>query len=160
MQLPNAIKELRGTLGVSQQKFAGKANVSLPTIQRWEGGSTQPTPATLARLYSIAAEAGRHDLAGVFAQAHTAVLDAAAGALVLEFLPSIQETIARAAAKLTQSLAAPGLTNADRGKLIGEALGILTDGQQLISRILRETKGAAVSAPRFGRTRTDPGPLQ
>lgn len=38
------IKELRGRLGLSQEKLADKLGVSLPTVNRWEKGASQPDP--------------------------------------------------------------------------------------------------------------------
>ncbi len=41
MDVSNLISELRQRLGLSQEKFAARLNVSLPTINRWEKGKTR-----------------------------------------------------------------------------------------------------------------------
>lgn len=38
------IRELRQRLGLSQEKLAAQLTVSMPTINRWESGKTQPSP--------------------------------------------------------------------------------------------------------------------
>lgn len=39
------IKDLRGRLGVSQEKLAAQLRVSFPTVNRWENGKTEPDAA-------------------------------------------------------------------------------------------------------------------
>ena len=38
------IKDLRTSLGVSQDKFAEQLNVGVASVRRWESGSTIPLP--------------------------------------------------------------------------------------------------------------------
>ena len=40
--ISSLISDLRGRLGISQEKLAGQLRVSLPTINRWEKGKTRP----------------------------------------------------------------------------------------------------------------------
>jgi type I restriction enzyme M protein len=42
--LPAFLKELRGRLGLSQEKLASLLRVSVPTVNRWETGKTTPDP--------------------------------------------------------------------------------------------------------------------
>jgi transcriptional regulator with XRE-family HTH domain len=38
------IRELRQEMGPTQEQFAAELGVVYPTINRWENGSTQPSP--------------------------------------------------------------------------------------------------------------------
>jgi len=38
------IRELRQEMGLTQEQFAAELGVVYPTINRWENGSTQPSP--------------------------------------------------------------------------------------------------------------------
>ena len=38
------IRELRQVMGLTQEQFAAELGVVYPTINRWENGSTQPSP--------------------------------------------------------------------------------------------------------------------
>ena len=40
----NFIRELRQEMGLTQEQFAAELGVVYPTINRWENGSTQPSP--------------------------------------------------------------------------------------------------------------------
>jgi|TARA_R100001530_G_C4309481_1_gene152639 DNA-binding transcriptional regulator YiaG len=42
--LAQQIKDLRTSLGVSQDKFAEQLNVGVASVRRWESGSTIPLP--------------------------------------------------------------------------------------------------------------------
>jgi transcriptional regulator with XRE-family HTH domain len=44
------VRELRGRLGLTQEKFAAKVGVTFPTINRWENGRAKPSPLALQRL--------------------------------------------------------------------------------------------------------------
>ena len=50
LKLSKKIKELRTKLGLSQEELANQSNLSLRTIQRIEGGETEPRGDTLKRL--------------------------------------------------------------------------------------------------------------
>jgi DNA-binding transcriptional regulator YiaG len=64
------IREVRGRLGLAQEKFAAKLGVTLPTINRWENGRTKPSPLALRTLREVVASMGAEgkDLMGRFAQ--------------------------------------------------------------------------------------------
>ena len=56
------ILEVRGRLGLTQEKFAARLGVTLPTINRWENGRTKPSPLavqTLRELISGMGEEGK-----------------------------------------------------------------------------------------------------
>jgi len=53
------IRALRKELGLTQERFAGEAGVTVSTINRWEGGLARPSQA--CRLL-IDLAAGRHHL--------------------------------------------------------------------------------------------------
>ena len=44
------IREVRDRLGLTQEKFAAKLGVTLPTINRWENGRTKPSPLAIQCL--------------------------------------------------------------------------------------------------------------
>lgn len=50
------VKEIRTATGLSQSKFARKYNISINTLQAWEGGRRTPTEYTRAMLERIALE--------------------------------------------------------------------------------------------------------
>lgn len=53
-----SIREIRGRLGLTQEKFAAKLGVTLPTINRWENGRTRPSPLAMQRLRELVAGLG------------------------------------------------------------------------------------------------------
>ena len=53
LKLSKKIKELRTKLGFSQEELATKSNLSLRTVQRIEGGETDPRGDTLKRLAQV-----------------------------------------------------------------------------------------------------------
>ena len=62
------IKEVRTRLGLTQEKFAARLGVTLPTINRWENGRTKPSPLavqTLQELISDMGDDGKDLLAGL-----------------------------------------------------------------------------------------------
>lgn len=54
----NDIRELRGHLGLSQERFARLLGVSLQTVRRWENGLTKPLPIISLKLEELQREAG------------------------------------------------------------------------------------------------------
>lgn len=50
------IKELRGRLSLSQERFAHLLGVSLQTVRRWEGGLARPLPILSLRLEELQRE--------------------------------------------------------------------------------------------------------
>lgn len=47
------IREVRGLLGLTQEKFAAELGVTLPTINRWENGRSRPSPLALQKLREL-----------------------------------------------------------------------------------------------------------
>jgi transcriptional regulator with XRE-family HTH domain len=63
-----AIKDLRTALGMTQLELAIKLDVGVHSVAHYESGR-MPNVVTTARLCRVAHEAGRNDLADVFAAA-------------------------------------------------------------------------------------------
>ena len=53
------IREVRGRLGLTQEKFAARLGVTLPTINRWENGRTKPSPLAIRTLREVVASMGK-----------------------------------------------------------------------------------------------------
>ena len=64
------IREVRGRLGLTQEKFAARLGVTLPTINRWENGRTKPSPLAIRTLRDLVASMGAEgkDLMARFSQ--------------------------------------------------------------------------------------------
>ena len=56
--LATAIRTVRTHLGLTQEKFAARLGVTLPTISRWENGRTKPSPLAMQRLRELASSMG------------------------------------------------------------------------------------------------------
>ena len=69
MQIPQAISELRATLGLTQVQFARAVALGLGTVTHLENGSRPPDPRSLVALARAACGNGRHDLAETFVRA-------------------------------------------------------------------------------------------
>jgi HSP20 family protein len=52
-----SVKEIRGRLGLSQERFARLLGVSLQTVRRWESGLTRPWPIFSQRLKELEQQA-------------------------------------------------------------------------------------------------------
>ncbi len=52
------IWEIRGRLGLTQEKFAAKLGVTLPTINRWENGRSRPSPLASEKIKELLQEMG------------------------------------------------------------------------------------------------------
>ena len=52
------IREVRGRLGLTQEKFAARLGVTLPTINRWENGRTKPSPLAIQNLRALIVSMG------------------------------------------------------------------------------------------------------
>lgn len=65
------IREIRGRLGLTQEKFAAKLGVTLPTINRWENGRTRPSPLASEKIKELLQEIGigGDSMTGLFARA-------------------------------------------------------------------------------------------
>jgi DNA-binding transcriptional regulator YiaG len=58
------IRELRQEMGLTQEQFAAELGVVYPTINRWENGSTQPSPMAMKLVEMKLLEVGNcgHEL--------------------------------------------------------------------------------------------------
>jgi transcriptional regulator with XRE-family HTH domain len=52
------VHELRGRIGLTQEKFAARLGVTFPTINRWENGHARPSPLALRQIESLLRELG------------------------------------------------------------------------------------------------------
>ena len=52
------IRELRNSLGLTQEKFAAKLGVTLLTINRWENGRSKPSPLAMEKVELLLVEMG------------------------------------------------------------------------------------------------------
>src|SRR5215472_3035206 len=66
MQIPQAIRELRAALGLTQVQFARAVALGLGTVTHLENGNRRPDPKSLVALAQTACGSGRHDLAEIF----------------------------------------------------------------------------------------------
>ena len=53
--LIKTIKELRGTLGLTQEQFAAKVGVTFSTVNRWESGKSKPSPLAMRQIEELMA---------------------------------------------------------------------------------------------------------
>ncbi|MEH1854639.1 MAG: helix-turn-helix transcriptional regulator [Nostoc sp.] len=58
VKISDLIRELRQQLDLSQEKFAAKLGVSLRTVNRWENGSTVPSPMALKLIEEMLEKMG------------------------------------------------------------------------------------------------------
>ena len=47
------IREIRFTLGLTQEQFAAKLGVTFPTVNRWENKKTKPSPLAIQKLQKL-----------------------------------------------------------------------------------------------------------
>lgn len=52
------VQELRGRIGLTQEKFAARLGVTFPTINRWENGHARPSPLALKQIETLLRELG------------------------------------------------------------------------------------------------------
>ncbi|MBW1987880.1 MAG: helix-turn-helix transcriptional regulator [Deltaproteobacteria bacterium] len=53
VNMAQMVRELRGRLGLTQEKFAAKVGVAFPTINRWENGRARPSPLALKQIEDL-----------------------------------------------------------------------------------------------------------
>jgi transcriptional regulator with XRE-family HTH domain len=65
------VRELRGRLGLTQEKFAARLGVTFPTINRWENRRTKPSPLAMQRIEELLETMGERgaDLLGEYFKA-------------------------------------------------------------------------------------------
>ena len=51
--IPRLVRDLRGRMGLTQEKFAAKLGVTFPTINRWENGRAKPSPLAIQRIEGL-----------------------------------------------------------------------------------------------------------
>jgi transcriptional regulator with XRE-family HTH domain len=51
--IPRLIRNLREQTGLTQEKFAAKPGVTLPTINRWESGRAKPSPLAMQKVEEL-----------------------------------------------------------------------------------------------------------
>ena len=56
--IPRLIRELRGRMGLTQEKFAAKLGVTFPTINRWENGRARPSPLAMQKIEELLGSMG------------------------------------------------------------------------------------------------------
>jgi DNA-binding transcriptional regulator YiaG len=57
-EIGNLVRELRGTLQLSQEKFADELGMTFATINRWENGHAMPSPLALKQIDSLLNQLG------------------------------------------------------------------------------------------------------
>ena len=55
---PELVREARKRLALTQEKFAAKLGVTLPTINRWENGRTKPSPLAVKQIENCVRQLG------------------------------------------------------------------------------------------------------
>ena len=58
--ISKVIKELRNTLGLTQEQFAAKVGVTYTTINRWENSNAKPSPLALQKIEELQNELKRN----------------------------------------------------------------------------------------------------
>lgn len=58
MTFNSSVTELRGRIGLTQEKFAARLGVTFPTINRWENGHARPSPLALRQIENLLRELG------------------------------------------------------------------------------------------------------
>jgi transcriptional regulator with XRE-family HTH domain len=66
--ISEAVRQLRQTLRESQQAFASRLGLYISSVAHYEGGQRSPDYRVTLKLYSVACEADRKDLAEFFLQ--------------------------------------------------------------------------------------------
>ena len=52
------VKDLRRSLGLTQEQFAVRVGVTFSTVNRWENGRGKPSPLAMRRIEELRAEVG------------------------------------------------------------------------------------------------------
>ena len=51
--VPKMVRELRAALGLTQEQFAAKVEVTYSTINRWENKKGNPSPLAILRIENL-----------------------------------------------------------------------------------------------------------
>jgi type I restriction enzyme M protein len=58
IDIPSTLRGIRTRLNLTQEQLADRLGVSFATVNRWEGGTSEPQKAALTTIVALAAEAG------------------------------------------------------------------------------------------------------
>jgi DNA-binding transcriptional regulator YiaG len=58
MDFPDTVKQIRQTLGISQEELAHALNVSYVTVNRWENGRSEPNKMAKTVFYAFCEKNG------------------------------------------------------------------------------------------------------
>ena len=58
MTVSELVREMRGRLGLTQEKFAARLGVTFPTVNRWENGRAKPSPLAIQNLRELISSMG------------------------------------------------------------------------------------------------------
>lgn len=58
VSVPQVLQSIRAALDLTQAELAERVGVSFATVNRWEGGANKPQRAQLAKITTLAEEAG------------------------------------------------------------------------------------------------------
>ncbi len=51
--VPRVVKELRTSMGLTQEQFAVEVGVTFSTVNRWEAGKAKPSPLARRRIEEL-----------------------------------------------------------------------------------------------------------
>ena len=150
------IKELRGRLGVSQERFAQALGVSLQTVRRWESGQTKSLPIISLKLEELHREPGASIPGGGGIPMSGARKRGEAGAElgfggVFKGIGSLLDLVSRMAEEGKEESTRSGEVEALGGKLkgvYGLTVKVGLEGKPVIEQFgnLRETEAGPVVA--------------
>lgn len=137
------IKEIRGRLGLSQERFGQLLGVSLQTVWRWESGLTKPLPIVESKLEELRTETmiSRRRLSGIpktggIPKRAAPPVEGGLGGLFKGF-GSVLDLVSGIAGEVPQEGSRTGKAAASRGRLKGVwGFSITTDlgGSPVIER--------------------------
>ena len=52
-ELAEKVKQLRASLGLTQEQFAAKVGVTFSTVNRWENGKGKPSPLAMRQIEEL-----------------------------------------------------------------------------------------------------------
>ncbi len=55
-RIPNVVKDLRLSFGLTQEQFAAKVGVTFSTVNRWENGRGRPSPLAMRQIDALLEE--------------------------------------------------------------------------------------------------------
>lgn len=138
MNVPQAVKELRGALRLSQQDFSNRLGLTVTSVSRYETGSSAPVVGALRQMMHMAREIGRADLARVFVFGQDETADL--GMIGAELLSDVEAQFLQSASSKARELARIcGASNDPHAaKLAADLSAELQDARQFIADRLAE----------------------